>query len=177
MFISKRGDIIPKIEKVIKTPPDAKEIQVPTICEVCDTKLTNEGTRLYCPNELCPKRAYHRLIRWIKKLNVKHFSEKLMIRPLFDSGKLHTIADFYSLKVSDLTKLEGVKETSAKKALDNLLAITEVPLARFIGGFDIENIGEDGLIIASGCEYPADTPIQNVFAQKRAIKKFGFFKR
>lgn len=39
----------------------------------------------------------------------------------------------------------------------------------------IENIRQDGLIIASGCEFPADTPIQNVYAQKRAIKKYGFF--
>ncbi|MHA2218298.1 MAG: BRCT domain-containing protein [Candidatus Hodarchaeales archaeon] len=143
VFISKRGDIIPKIERIIKTPKDAKEIPVPTICEVCKTKLTNEGTRLYCPNEICPKRAYHRLIKWIKKLNIKHFSEKLMIKPLFDSGKLQTIADFYSLRIQDFTRFEGVKETSAKKALDNLLAVKEITLARFIGGFDIENIGED----------------------------------
>lgn len=39
----------------------------------------------------------------------------------------------------------------------------------------IEHIGQDGLIIASGCEYPCDIPIQNVFAQKRAIKNYGFF--
>jgi Uroporphyrinogen decarboxylase (URO-D) len=39
----------------------------------------------------------------------------------------------------------------------------------------IENIGTDGLIVASGCEYPCDIPVQNIFAQKRAIKKYGFF--
>lgn len=31
--ISKRGDIIPKIERLIKTPPDAKDIILPTVCE------------------------------------------------------------------------------------------------------------------------------------------------
>ena len=143
VFITKRGDVIPKIEYVIKTPPNAKEIPIPTVCEVCDTSLINEGTQLYCPNDSCPKRAYYRLTRWIKTLNVKYFSEKLMIRPLFDSGKIQTIADLYHLKVSVLTKLDGVKETSAKKALDNLYAVTKVPIAKFIGGFAIENIGED----------------------------------
>ncbi|MHA1340995.1 MAG: uroporphyrinogen decarboxylase family protein [Promethearchaeota archaeon] len=39
----------------------------------------------------------------------------------------------------------------------------------------IKNIKENGLIIASGCEYPADIPAQNLYAQKRAIKKYGFF--
>jgi len=143
VFITKRGDIIPKIEYVIKTPPNAKEIPIPSVCEVCDTPLINEGTQLFCPNDSCPKRAYYRLTRWIKTLNVKYFSKKLMIRPLFDSGKIQTITDLYHLKVSDITRLDGVKETSAKKALDNLYTVTTVSLAKFIGGFAIENIGED----------------------------------
>ena len=142
VMISKRGDIIPKIERVLGTPLDAKDIVVPNICEVCKTHLINEGTRLYCPNEVCPKRLYHRLIKWISKLNVKHFSEKLMLSKLFDTGKVQKIADFYDLKVSDLTKYESVKETSAKKALDNLFRVKEIPLATFVAGFDIENMGE-----------------------------------
>ena len=143
VFISKRGDIIPKIEEVIHTPPDAKDIPIPSMCEVCNITLINEGTRLYCPNTTCPKRLYHRIVKWIKKLEVKHFSEKLMLKPLFDSRKIKTIADLYTLNVSDLTRLEQVQELSAKKALDNLLAVKEIPLEKFIAGFDIENIGED----------------------------------
>ena len=65
------------------------------------------------------------------------------LRPLFDSGKVKTIADLYSLQPFDLTQFEQVKETSAKKALDNLFDVKKILLARFIGGFDIENVGED----------------------------------
>jgi len=96
---------------------------------------------LYCPNKECSKRAYHRLLRWIKKLDVKNFGE-LILKQLFTSGKVLKIADLYNLKVSDLTKLDRVGERSAQKALDNLLAVKEVPLAKFVGGFDLENIGE-----------------------------------
>jgi DNA ligase (NAD+) len=142
VIVSKRGDIIPKIESVISTPKDAFEIKIPQECEVCHSRLINEGTRLYCPNEECPKRAYHRILKWIRKLDVKHFSEKLMLSKLFETGKIQTIADLYDLNVSDLTRFEGVKEKSAKKALDNLFKIKEIPLERFIAGFDIENIGE-----------------------------------
>ncbi len=142
VMISKRGDIIPKIERVISTPSDAQEIILPTTCEVCDTPLINEGTLLYCPNDECPKRKYHRLVKWIKRLRVKHFSEKLLLKPLFDSGDVQTIADLYQLRVHDLTKFDNVKETSAKKALSNLFAVKEIPLERFIAGFNIENMGE-----------------------------------
>ncbi|KKK78611.1 hypothetical protein LCGC14_2841840, partial [marine sediment metagenome] len=109
VMVSKRGDIIPKIERVISTPADAKVITIPLVCEVCNTHLENEGTRLYCPNEACSKRIYYHLKKWIKKLNIKHFSEKLILKPLFEIGKVQKIADLYKLRTSDLTRLDGVK--------------------------------------------------------------------
>ena len=45
----------------IHTPANAEKIQYPSICSVCNTPLVDEGTRLYCPNKDCSKRAYHRL--------------------------------------------------------------------------------------------------------------------
>ena len=141
VIVSKRGDIIPKIERVIQTPANAKIVQVPTTCNACNTQLIDEGTRLYCPNKDCSKRAYHRLLKWIRKLEVKNFGE-LILKQLFDAGKVEKIADLYHLKVSDLSKLDRVGERSAQKALNNLLAVKEIPLAKFVGGFDLENIGE-----------------------------------
>ncbi len=143
VVVSKRGDIIPKIERVIETPPDASEVVVPTVCETCKTLLVNEGTRLYCPNENCPKKAYFRILRWIWVLGIKHFSQKLMLRPLFNAGKIKSIADLYKLQVRDLVKLEGVKEKSAQKAIDNLHAVKRVSLPKFVAGFYVENIGAD----------------------------------
>ena len=141
VIVSKRGDIIPKIERVIHTPADAKNVLYPSTCNACNTPLVNEGTRLYCPNKECPKRAYHRLLRWIKKLGVKNFGE-LILKQLFSSGKVQKIADLYGLTISDLSKLDRVGERSAQKALGNLLAVKEISLAKFVGGFDLENIGE-----------------------------------
>jgi DNA ligase (NAD+) len=141
VLVSKRGEIIPKIEQVIENPPDATPVPIPEICSTCNARLINEGTKLYCPNEECSKKDYFRLTKWIKKLNVKDFGD-LILRQLFEKGKVRKIADLYDLKVSDLIKLERVGEKSAKKALDNLYAVKEVSLAKFIGGFNLENIGE-----------------------------------
>ena len=141
VIVSKRGDIIPKIERVAHTPLEAKKIPYPTVCNACNTPLVDEGTRLYCPNKDCSKRAYHRLLKWIRKLEVKNFGE-LILKQLFDSGKVKTIADLYNLTISDLARLDRVGEKSAKKALDNLLAVKEIPLAKFVGGLNLENIGE-----------------------------------
>ena len=141
VIVSKRGDIIPKIERVISSPEDAENIQYPLTCNSCSTPLVNEGTRLYCPNKECSKRAYHRLLKWIRKLEVKYFGE-LILKQLFDSRKVRKIADLYQLSIFDLLKLDRVGEKAAQKALENLLAVKEIPLAKFVGGFDLENIGE-----------------------------------
>jgi len=35
VIVSKRGDIIPKIERVIQNPSNAKNIEFPTVCNAC----------------------------------------------------------------------------------------------------------------------------------------------
>jgi DNA ligase (NAD+) len=43
-----------------------------------------------------------------------------MLQKLFETGKVKEIADLYTLQPTDLTRFEGVQDTSAKKALENL---------------------------------------------------------
>ncbi|TXT53437.1 MAG: DNA ligase [Promethearchaeota archaeon] len=142
VIVSKRGDIIPKIESVLSTPENALTIEIPTSCETCGSELIDEGTRLFCPDESCPKRTYHRLQKWIKKLGIKHFSEKLILSKLFETHKVTSIPDLYRLTEADLIKFDSVRQRTAQKALKNLYTIKELPLERFIAGFDIEGIGE-----------------------------------
>jgi DNA ligase (NAD+) len=139
VMVSKRGDIIPKIERVIHTPNNAKKIEIPTICNACNTKLINEGSSLYCPNPKCDNKLFGRLQTWITKLGVKNFGDSILL-PLFQSGRVKTISEFYSLKVEDLTILDRVGEKAASKALKNLFEMKELDLPTFIAGFDIDGI-------------------------------------
>jgi len=151
VLISKHGDIIPDIDEVVETPLKAIEVEVPIECNTCGTSLVNEGTRLYCPNKFCPKVGFHRLLKWIRKLDIKNFGEKLM-RKLFDSKIVFKIADLYNLKISNISRFEGEGKRSAQVALDNLLAVKEISLAKFVAGFDIEDMGEKTLdtIVSAG---------------------------
>ncbi|MFX1312459.1 MAG: NAD-dependent DNA ligase LigA [Promethearchaeota archaeon] len=141
IIVSKRGDIIPKVEKVVENPSNTKDIKYPVKCESCGIKLINTGVRLFCPNEQCSSREFHRLEVWIKTLGIKNFGEKLL-RKLYDNNKVKKIADLYNLKIEDISKLEGQGKRSAEIALGNLFKINEISLAKFIAGFNIENIGE-----------------------------------
>ena len=138
--VTKRGEIIPKIERVLENPPDAPPVEIPTSCVRCDTALIDEGTRLYCPNQACPGRAYYRIRRWLDVLDVRDFGDAILSR-LFESGRVTGIADLYGLEVEDLTGFDRMGETLARKILRNLNAVKTIPLSRFVAGFNIENIG------------------------------------
>ena len=138
--VTKRGEIIPKIERVLENPPDAPHIELPQTCERCGSELVDEGTRLSCPNQACPKRSYFRIRKWLDVLDVRDFGDAILTK-LFESGRVTEIADLYTLDVDDLTAHERMGATLAKKILRNLSVVRTVPLARFVAGFNIEGVG------------------------------------
>ncbi len=141
VVVTKRGEIIPKIEYLGENPPDVQDIVQPAVCSTCGTELTDEGTRLYCPNTACPKRILHRLEKWIDVLDVKDFGVNL-IRRLFESGRIKSISDLYTLTEDELAALDRMGEKSAAKVLRSLNGRRTLSVAAFVAGFDIEGIGE-----------------------------------
>lgn len=140
VVITKRGEIIPKIETLVENPPDAVDIEQPTICGACGSALVDADTSLFCPNEHCPKKELHRLEKWLAVLEVRDFGPAL-IRRLHASGRVKTIADLYTLELEELQNLERMGRLSAQKVLRNLRAVREVSLAEFLAGFDVEGVG------------------------------------
>jgi len=160
IIVSKRGDIIPKVEKVVENPSNTKNIIYPTSCESCGTKLKNVGAKLYCPNENCPSKEFHRLEVWIRVLGVKNFGEKLLWK-LYINNKIRKIADLYDLKIEEISKLEGQGKRSAEVALGNLFKIKEISLSKFIAAFNIENIGESIAKLITNAGYEKLESIKN----------------
>ena len=140
VVITKRGEIIPKIESLVENPPGTKAIEVPSAC-ACGSALVDEGTRLYCPNPECPKKALHRLEKWLSVLDVRDFGS-VILGKLHAAGRVREIADLYSLTAEELALYDRMGETLARKILRNLAAKAELRLSEFVAGFDIEGIGE-----------------------------------
>lgn len=139
VILVKRGEIIPRIEGLVENPKDARDIEIPSACS-CGTALVDEGTRLFCPNPACPKKALHRIEKWISTLGVMEFGYAILGR-LFESGRVRTIADLYTLEAAELAGYERMGETIASKLVQNLRAKAEPTLSEFVAGFDIEGIG------------------------------------
>ena len=137
--VVKRGEIIPKIEGLVEDLPGSRDIPVPVTCS-CGASLVDDGTRLFCPNATCPKKRLHRLEKWLATLDVMEFGTTIL-RRLFESGRVTTIADLYGLEVDELSSYERMGEASATKIVQNLRARDAVTLAEFVAGFDIEGLG------------------------------------
>jgi DNA ligase (NAD+) len=160
VVITKRGEIIPKIEAVAETPADATDIEFPTACGACGASLADEGTSLRCPNPGCPKKDLHRLAKWIAVLDIREFGEALLKR-LHASGRVSKIAQLYALSEGELAAVERMGNLSAAKVLANLRARKDLSLPEFVAGFDIDGVG---LLVAQKL-------VQGGFASLEALRK------
>ncbi len=173
VVVTKRGEIIPKIEALVENPPGTRAIGQPDTCSVCGTKLSDEGTRLYCPNTECPKRLHHRLEKWIGVLDIRSFGENL-VRRLFDTGRIRSIADLYTLTVAELAAMERMGQQSAERVLRARDAKRTVTLSEFIAGFDIEGIGVTMMdkLVAAGYD-TLDKLFAATETELEAVYQFG----
>lgn len=150
VVVVKRGEIIPKIESVVEEKDIVtSEIPFPCVCEVCGTKLIDEGSRLYCPNKECSKRVLHQLLKFQDVVDIRDLGTTL-ITDLFKDGRLKSISDIYSLSQEDLVpyflneeSMEAEKKSlGAQKVYNSIQFHRNMKLATFVAGFDIEGIAE-----------------------------------
>lgn len=150
VVVVKRGEIIPKIESVVEEKNiETSEIQYPQICEVCGSKLVDEGSRLYCPNKKCSKRILHQLLKFQQIVDIRDLGETL-ITQLFNDKVLQSISDIYKLTVESLTpyflneeSIEAEKRSlGAEKVYKSIQAHRNIKLSTFLAGFDIDDFGE-----------------------------------
>ncbi len=155
VIVVKRGEIIPKIERVVLKEYQDEQTPVlfPTKCNVCKSELKDVGSRLFCPNKLCKKRILHRILKWIECLDIRDLGETL-VTSLFNNGRIKNIQDIYSLTIQDLEPYflgeESLEKANkgqkislgAQKVFNSIQTHRVVRLSTFIAGFDIDSIGE-----------------------------------
>lgn len=156
VVVVKRGEIIPKIESVVKENVSAEngdaaqnEIEFPKKCASCGSELSDTPARLYCPNKNCPKRILHQIFKWIECADIRDLGEAT-VNELFAAKKIHSISSIYDLTEEILTPFfldeksiaEKKESLGAKKVLASIQSHSHLSLAQFVAGFDIEGIGE-----------------------------------
>ncbi|BDA77239.1 DNA ligase [Leptospira kobayashii] len=125
VLISKRGEIIPAVEKVI-SPPTKGVFQLPTECPSCKTRLekVDDSVDLFCTNRHCPEREKNSLIFFCakKQMNIENIGEK-QIEIFYEQGLVKNLPQLYSLhkKREELLAMDRF----AEKSVDNILSAIE----------------------------------------------------
>jgi DNA ligase (NAD+) len=138
--VSRRGGVIPQIEKVITAGDE--EIQIPDRCPSCGGDTRREGDFLFADhNSHCRVLRITKLEHFTKVMEIKGFGSK-HLESLVDEGLVTTPPEFYELEVDDLLDLDRMGETLATKLVANIQAKKTVHAAMFLRSFGIHEIGK-----------------------------------
>ena len=138
IMVVKRGEIIPKIDRVLFTPPDATDIEIPKKCEFCGEDLIITDSKVYCPNRDCINTVVHRIIKWVT-VNTIYGLGPALAEALVREGIITRVKDLYTTKIEDMSKTMSPK--IAKKIIDNINKTRKIPLCKVVGGYDLDGIG------------------------------------
>jgi DNA ligase (NAD+) len=152
VIISRAGDVIPQVTKVLPNLRTGKEknFQMPKKCPVCGT-LTEEDERgiiVRCPNKNCPARSQENLYHFIGKgaFDIKGIGPKLINR-LLDEGLIQDAADLFNLKEGDITPLERYGEKSSQNIVLAIQSKKKILFNQFLFSLGIIHIGEETALV------------------------------
>jgi DNA ligase (NAD+) len=146
--IQRAGDVIPKVVRVVDSGKTRNMIIMPDRCPVCNSPVekTPGQSAFRCTGGLiCAAQGAERIRHYASRkcMNITNLGTRL-IEVLYEQGILKTIADIYSLKISDIATLEGQGEKSAQNVLDSIESSKTTKLGTFLAALGIHEVGEEG---------------------------------
>ncbi len=158
VIVSRAGDVIPQITKVLKDLRTGKEreFKMPLACPIDGSKIFIEGALYRCSNPKCGARNRERLKHFVSRsdFDIRGLGGKIIDRFL-DEGLISDAADIFQLQKDDFLVLEslprrkpkaflrGFGEKSAQNIVSEINAKKKISLSKFIYSLGILHVGEE----------------------------------
>lgn len=146
VILTKAGDIIPKITKVLSELRTGKEQKIvfPTHCPMCGSKVERRAgeVALVCTNRECFAIEQERLLHAARAFSIDGLGDKV-IEKLFTANSIRIPPDLFALTVDDLKTLEGFADLSAQKLVKEIASRKSIALDQFIVALGIRHVGEE----------------------------------
>ena len=139
VLISRRNDVIPAVEKVLK--PKKVTTDYPKVCPFCHTNTQFEGEYLMCPSEYCGAKKFGDIKKWVRVTEIDNVGDAV-IKLLLQKNLIDDPADLYGLRTSTISKLPGYGESSARKIVRNIGKTRKLPVVTFMAALNIPNVGK-----------------------------------
>ena len=153
--ISKRGDVIPAVERVIeKNECGAPTWKMPQKCPCCGTELVVRGAHTFCPNPHCPDQVLGRVEFFLGKeqMDIETFGPETAL-VLIKKGILTDIQDIYTINYVDaLTGEAGFGDKKIISLIEGVRQSKKQPFHRVLVSIGIPEIGKKAvdLLIKGG---------------------------
>jgi DNA ligase (NAD+) len=148
VLVSRRGDVIPCIERLIR---NTGITIIPEECPVCDEPVEFQGEYLVCVNKECPAKKKGDIKKWVRTLEIDQVGDAFIDTAVAE-GLIEDPADLYLLTEKTICTLGGYQEKSAKTMIKNIDKTRELPFVKYMAALNIPNAGKTtfGLIEAAG---------------------------
>ncbi|MBI5400006.1 NAD-dependent DNA ligase LigA [Candidatus Saganbacteria bacterium] len=144
VIVQRAGEVIPEVVKVSRHSAHAKPFKMPKHCPICDSALYRpEGEAITrCINARCPAQVKERIRHFCTReaMEIEHVGPAL-VEQLVENKLIKDVADLYSLKKTDLEKLERFAEKSAQNVIDSIRNSKDRPHDRLLYALGIRMVG------------------------------------
>lgn len=139
VIVSRRNDVIPKIERVTVKGSNRKECQPPTECDLCQEPLVRDGAYILCLNETCQGEYYGNIMTWIKELKIKGFGPS-MVRALIEED-VKNVVDLYQADKEVFHRAAGSEKNGERRYEALHKASKDLRLSTFLSALNIKALG------------------------------------
>lgn len=146
VILTKAGDIIPKITKVIVElrTGDEQLIALPTKCPMCGSPVERRPgeVALVCTNKNCFAVERERVLHAVRAFEIDGLGDKI-VEKLLNAKLVNTPPDIFRLTPDELREVEGFADVSAKKLADEIARKKTIDLDAFIVALGIRHVGAE----------------------------------
>ena len=146
VIVRKAGDVIPEVVGAVDEPGRTRSPvwKFPTKCPECGGSLERVGEQsdTYCVNPACPAQLLQQILHFASRaaLDIEGLGEQ-RVAQLLGEGLISDVADLFSLRVGDLSSLEGLGELSAASLVRAIERAKSAPLSRVLIGLGVRHVG------------------------------------
>jgi DNA ligase (NAD+) len=162
VVVRKAGDVIPEVVGAVAEPGRRRKPawKFPATCPECGSPLVRVGEEsdTYCMNPSCPAQVLQQIVHFASRgaLDIEGLGES-RVAQLLEEGLISDVADLFTLRVEDLSSLEGLGELSGTSLVTAIAGARTAPLSRVLVGLGIRHVGPVAAraLAATFTNYPA----------------------
>lgn len=151
--VSKRGDVIPAVERVVEKNEGATIYRIPESCPQCGSSIKTVGAHQFCTNGECLAQVRGRLKFFIGRdqMNIENLGGETMDF-LINQGFISSIEDIYRFDYNRLLEFDGFGEKKIQLIQQGVEKSKTQPFEKVLVSLGIAELGPKAvsLLVESG---------------------------